>query len=57
MKFGILNFFEHPASAKTEHQVPAEQLETMRAAEDMGFDSIWCPNITAPNTASPPHRC
>ncbi|MGH8011718.1 MAG: LLM class flavin-dependent oxidoreductase, partial [Candidatus Binataceae bacterium] len=28
---------------KSEHQVLAEQLETLRAGEDMGFDSIWVP--------------
>jgi alkanesulfonate monooxygenase SsuD/methylene tetrahydromethanopterin reductase-like flavin-dependent oxidoreductase (luciferase family) len=43
MKFGILHFFEHPAGGKTEHQIVREQLDSMRAAEDMGFDSIWAP--------------
>ena len=43
MKFGILHFFEHAAGGKTEHQIVREQLDCMRAAEDMGFDSIWAP--------------
>lgn len=43
MKFGILNFFEHAATGKSEYQVVKEQLDCMRLAEDMGFDSIWVP--------------
>jgi natural product biosynthesis luciferase-like monooxygenase protein len=43
MKFGVLNFFEHAAGGKTEHQIVKEQLDCMRAAEDMGFDSVWVP--------------
>jgi alkanesulfonate monooxygenase SsuD/methylene tetrahydromethanopterin reductase-like flavin-dependent oxidoreductase (luciferase family) len=43
MKFGMLHFFEHAAGGKTEHQIVREQLDCMRAAEDMGFDSIWAP--------------
>ena len=43
MKFGVLHFFEHPAGGKSEHQIVREQLDCMRAAEDMGFDSIWAP--------------
>ncbi len=43
MKFGMLHFFEHPAGGKSELQVVREQLDCMRAAEDMGFDSIWAP--------------
>ena len=43
MKFGILNFFEHPAGGKTEHRIFREQLETLRVAEDLGFDYIWAP--------------
>jgi luciferase family oxidoreductase group 1 len=43
MKFGLLHFFEHPAAGKREHQIAREQLDCMRAAEDMGFDSIWAP--------------
>jgi alkanesulfonate monooxygenase SsuD/methylene tetrahydromethanopterin reductase-like flavin-dependent oxidoreductase (luciferase family) len=43
MKFGLLNFFEHPAGGKTEHQIFKEQLETFRAAEDLGFDHLWAP--------------
>jgi luciferase family oxidoreductase group 1 len=40
MKFGMLHLFENPAG-KTEHQIVKEQLDLMRAAEDLGFDSIW----------------
>ena len=43
MKFGMLHFFEHPAGGKSEHQIVREQLDCMRAAEDMDFDSIWAP--------------
>jgi alkanesulfonate monooxygenase SsuD/methylene tetrahydromethanopterin reductase-like flavin-dependent oxidoreductase (luciferase family) len=43
MKFGMLHFFEHPAGGKSEHQIIGEQLDCMRAAEEMGFDSIWAP--------------
>ncbi len=43
MKFGMLHFFEHPAGGKSERQIFREQLDCMRAAEDMGFDSIWVP--------------
>ena len=43
MKFGMLHFFEHPAAGKSERQIVREQLDCMRAAEDMGFDSIWAP--------------
>ena len=43
MKFGLLNFFEHPAGGKTEHRVFQEQLETLRVAEDLGFDYLWAP--------------
>ena len=43
MKFGLLNFFEHAAGNKSEQQIVKEQLDCMRAAEDMGFDSIWAP--------------
>ena len=43
MKFGMLHFFEHPAGNKSEHQIVREQLDCMRAAEDMGFDYIWAP--------------
>jgi luciferase family oxidoreductase group 1 len=43
MKFGMLNFYEQPAGGKTEHQIIKEQLECMRAAEDLGFDYIWAP--------------
>ena len=40
MKFGMLHLFENPID-KTEHQIVKEQLGLMRAAEDVGFDSIW----------------
>ncbi len=40
MKFGMLHLFESPAN-KTEHEVMKEQLELMRSAEDLGFDSVW----------------
>ena len=43
MEFGVLNFFEHPAGGKTEHRVFKEQLDTLRAAEELGFDYIWAP--------------
>jgi luciferase family oxidoreductase group 1 len=32
--------FENPIE-KTEHQIVKEQLDLMRAAEDLGFDSVW----------------
>jgi len=40
MKFGMLHLFESPAE-KTEYQVMKEQLDLMRSAEDLGFDSVW----------------
>ncbi len=40
MRFGMLHLFENPID-KSEHQVIHEQLELMRAAEDLGFDSVW----------------
>jgi len=40
MKFGMLHLFENPIG-KSEHQIVKEQLDLMRAAEDLGFDSIW----------------
>jgi alkanesulfonate monooxygenase SsuD/methylene tetrahydromethanopterin reductase-like flavin-dependent oxidoreductase (luciferase family) len=43
MEFGVLNFFEHPAGGKTEHRIFKEQLDTLRAAEELGFDYIWAP--------------
>jgi natural product biosynthesis luciferase-like monooxygenase protein len=43
MDFGILNFFEHPVGGKTEHRLFKEQLDTLRAAEELGFDYIWAP--------------
>jgi natural product biosynthesis luciferase-like monooxygenase protein len=43
MKFGVLHFFEHAAGGKSERQIVREQLESMREAEQMGFDSIWAP--------------
>jgi natural product biosynthesis luciferase-like monooxygenase protein len=56
MKFGMLHFFEHPAGNKSEQQIVREQLDCMRAAEDMGFDQIWAPEHHASEyglTASP----
>jgi natural product biosynthesis luciferase-like monooxygenase protein len=43
MEFGVLNFFEHPAGGKTEHRIFKEQADTLRAAEELGFDYIWAP--------------
>ena len=43
MKFGMLHFFEDPAGGKSERQIIREQLDSMRAAEEMGFDSVWAP--------------
>ena len=43
MEFGVLNFFEHPAGGKTEQRLFKEQLDTLRAAEELGFDYIWAP--------------
>jgi len=40
MKFGMLHLFESPMG-RSEHQVMKEQLDLMRSAEDLGFDSIW----------------
>lgn len=40
MRFGMLHLFENPAG-KTEHRIIHEQMELMRAAEDLGFDSVW----------------
>ncbi len=40
MRFGMLHLFENPIE-KTEHQIIHEQMELMRAAEDLGFDSVW----------------
>jgi natural product biosynthesis luciferase-like monooxygenase protein len=36
----MLHLFENPID-KTEHQVIHEQMELMRAAEELGFDSVW----------------
>jgi natural product biosynthesis luciferase-like monooxygenase protein len=43
VKFGVLHFFEHAAGGKSEKQIVREQLDSMRMAEQMGFDSIWAP--------------
>jgi natural product biosynthesis luciferase-like monooxygenase protein len=43
MKFGLLHFFEHSAGGKSERQIVREQLDSMRMAEEMGFDYIWVP--------------
>ncbi len=40
MKFGMLHLFENPVG-KSEYQIVKEQFDLMRAAEDLGFDSIW----------------
>jgi natural product biosynthesis luciferase-like monooxygenase protein len=40
VRFGMLHLFENPVE-KTEHQIIHEQMELMRAAEDLGFDSVW----------------
>lgn len=40
MRFGMLHLFENPLG-KTEHSIIHEQLALMRAAEDLGFDSVW----------------
>ncbi|HTY55572.1 MAG TPA: LLM class flavin-dependent oxidoreductase [Candidatus Binataceae bacterium] len=40
MKFGMLHLFESPMG-RTEYQVMKEQLDLMRSAEDLGFDSVW----------------
>jgi natural product biosynthesis luciferase-like monooxygenase protein len=36
----MLHLFENPVE-KTEHEIIHEQLELMRAAEELGFDSVW----------------
>jgi hypothetical protein len=38
MRFGMLHLFDNPVG-RTEHEVIGEQLERMRVAEDLGFDS------------------
>ncbi len=40
MRFGMLHLFENPFG-KTEHDIIHEQMELMRAAEDLSFDSVW----------------
>lgn len=40
MRFGMLNLYESPADAD-EERVIGQQLELMRATEDLGFDSAW----------------
>lgn len=40
MKFGMLHLLENPVG-KTEYQIVHEQMEILRAAEDLGFDSVW----------------
>jgi natural product biosynthesis luciferase-like monooxygenase protein len=40
MKFGMLHLLENPAG-KTEQQIVGEQMAILRAAEDLGFDSVW----------------
>jgi luciferase family oxidoreductase group 1 len=36
----MLHLFENPVE-KTEHEIIHEQLDLMRAAEELGFDSVW----------------
>ncbi|MBW2421958.1 MAG: LLM class flavin-dependent oxidoreductase [Deltaproteobacteria bacterium] len=40
MCFGMLHLFENPVH-KSEHDIIHEQMELMRAAEDLDFDSVW----------------
>jgi len=40
MQFGMLHLFENPIG-KTEHTIVHEQLTLMKAAEALGFDSVW----------------
>ena len=40
MYFGMLHLFENPMG-KSEHTIVREQLALMRAAEGLGFDSVW----------------
>ncbi|MDP6183835.1 MAG: LLM class flavin-dependent oxidoreductase [Gammaproteobacteria bacterium] len=40
MRFGMLHLFENPIG-KTEHDIIHEQMQLMRAAEDLDFDSVW----------------
>jgi natural product biosynthesis luciferase-like monooxygenase protein len=40
MRFGMLHLFENPIG-KSEHTIVHEQLALMRAAEGLGFDSVW----------------
>ena len=40
MRFEMLHLFENPID-KTEHDVIHQQMQLMRAAEDLGFDSVW----------------
>jgi luciferase family oxidoreductase group 1 len=40
MKFGMLHLFENPAG-RSEQQVLKEEIDLMRRAEDLGFDSVW----------------
>ena len=40
MRFGMLHLFENPIE-KSEREIIREQMQLMRAAEDLGFDSVW----------------
>jgi luciferase family oxidoreductase group 1 len=40
MRFGMLHLFENPVG-KSERQIIGEQMRLMRAAEELGFDSVW----------------
>jgi len=40
MQFGMLHLLENPVD-KSERQIVKEQMAILRAAEDLGFDSVW----------------
>ena len=40
MQFGMLHLLENPVE-RTEQQIVKEQMAILRAAEDLGFDSVW----------------
>ena len=40
MRFGTLHLFENP-TGKPDHDIIHGQMSLMRAAEDLGFDSVW----------------
>jgi alkanesulfonate monooxygenase SsuD/methylene tetrahydromethanopterin reductase-like flavin-dependent oxidoreductase (luciferase family) len=51
MKFGTFHLMEQPFT-KSESQVYAEQLDQMRLADEIGFDSVW---LTEHHFSSLPH--